>query len=341
MSTRACVTALEQYIRLEAVGRWREGSEDVWREVLVSFGNASLVLSDFEEHPLTHWSLAAVERTDGGGPVARYAPDAESGEVLEVRDVPMIEAIAATAEMARIHGTVRKRRPWGLLGFCALVLAGVAMLGVWGPGLLRERALGLVSPEHAALISQDVEQALGVEACGTPAGLAALASLEARLNARVSVMPWERPRMAVLPAGAIVLSQKVVEEAGSAEEIAGWIALGQARGEATSPLAAWVETRDLWEVIWFLGTGEISGKDVGWMAGRLRSGRLVVDLETVEATAARLEAADVNAAPFRMAVAPLVPAHERGAVTAEAARDAPSLMNSDRDWVALQNICSG
>lgn len=333
------VTALDQYIRLEATGRWRETPGADWREVLVSFGNASLVLSDFNEHPLTHWSLAAVERIDPGGDLATYAPDPNSGELLEVRDGQMIEAIAATVAIARINETPKQRRWWPVLIGGAVATMVFVIAGVWGPNLLRQRALALVSQEQAELISGDVRDALGQPACRMPGGTTAMAILESRLGTDVSVMPWDRPRLAVLPDGTVLLSRTIVEGAASAEELAGWVALGRVTEKIASPLVRWIETRTLREVLGFLGTGEITERDIDWMAATLREGRLTVSLQLVADTVDALQGVEVNPAPFQMAVAPLVPANERAGVTAVEAAAGATLIDKDRDWVALQNIC--
>ena len=54
------MTALDRYLRLEAVGLWRERADAPAREVIVSFGRSTLVLTDLEERPLGHWALAGV-----------------------------------------------------------------------------------------------------------------------------------------------------------------------------------------------------------------------------------------------------------------------------------------
>ena len=56
------MTALQKYERLEATGLWRETPDGQRREVVVSIGDATLVISDLNDTALTHWSLAAVER---------------------------------------------------------------------------------------------------------------------------------------------------------------------------------------------------------------------------------------------------------------------------------------
>ena len=61
------MTALKTYERLECTGLWRLDRETQRREVVVSFGQASLVLNNIQNKPLTHWSLAAIEMHKGEG----------------------------------------------------------------------------------------------------------------------------------------------------------------------------------------------------------------------------------------------------------------------------------
>ena len=89
------MTAVTQYQRLEASGLWRASAEDQRREVIVSIGDATLVISDMNDRALTHWSLAAVERHNPGETPAVYGPDGDQTETLELAadEVEMIEAI--------------------------------------------------------------------------------------------------------------------------------------------------------------------------------------------------------------------------------------------------------
>jgi hypothetical protein len=72
------MTVLEQYRRLESLGLWRDGPDDQRREVVVSLGEATLVVSTPSETALTHWSLPAIERLNPGRTPALYAPGAEA-----------------------------------------------------------------------------------------------------------------------------------------------------------------------------------------------------------------------------------------------------------------------
>ena len=91
-------TALRQFQRLEAPGSWRPAPNAQLREVVVSIGEATLILSDPKsDAPLTHWSLPAIQRVNPGATPAVYTPvtTAEDAgyETLEIDDRWMIDAI--------------------------------------------------------------------------------------------------------------------------------------------------------------------------------------------------------------------------------------------------------
>lgn len=103
------MTALDRYTRLEALGQWREAPDQDPQEVVVSFGNATLVLSDLNENPLCHWAMAATSRMSFKGSKAVYTPDMEGFETLEIDDAEMVEAIA---QVSRAAVTINRRTPW-------------------------------------------------------------------------------------------------------------------------------------------------------------------------------------------------------------------------------------
>ncbi len=54
------MTALTEYDRLECAAVWRAAPEAQRRDVFVSVGDATLVITDNADRVLAHWSLAAV-----------------------------------------------------------------------------------------------------------------------------------------------------------------------------------------------------------------------------------------------------------------------------------------
>jgi len=101
------MTALTKYARLEATALWRASSDEQRREVVVSIGDATLVIIDMNNQPLTHWSLAAVERANPDQRPAIFYPDGDPGETLELpeAEAEMIDAIET------LRKAIEKTRP--------------------------------------------------------------------------------------------------------------------------------------------------------------------------------------------------------------------------------------
>ena len=101
------MTALDKYARLEAEGLWREQEDAQRKNVIVSIGSASLIITDAQDRPLTHWSIAAIARENPGKFPALYRPDGDAGESLELAESEkqMIDAIE------KLRRAVEKRRP--------------------------------------------------------------------------------------------------------------------------------------------------------------------------------------------------------------------------------------
>ena len=115
---------------------WTAAPDAPLREVIVSVGDATLVLSDPRtDRPLSHWSLPAVVQLNPGVTPAIYAPTTTGeDETVTIDDPLMIEAIA------RVQGAVASHRAHtGRLRNGLLVLAILAALGwlvFWLPGAL-------------------------------------------------------------------------------------------------------------------------------------------------------------------------------------------------------------
>jgi len=138
------MTALTEFSRLESGGLWRPAPDAQRREVVVSLGDATLVISDTAARPLAHWSLPAVSRLNVGERPAVFSPDVGATETLEISDDMMIDA------MEKVRKTVKRRRskPGRLRG--TLMLATVLGIGAlaffWLPDALVRQAESVVPP---------------------------------------------------------------------------------------------------------------------------------------------------------------------------------------------------
>ena len=153
------MTALEQYSRLEATGLWREAPDAQRRDVLVSLGDATLMISTLSEVALAHWSLPAVARLNPGRRPALYSPGADTEERLEIDDPDMITAIET------VRAAIDRKRPHpGRLRFWIGAGLAAAMLGLavfWLPGALTRQTVALLPEASRAEIGTRLLQEIG------------------------------------------------------------------------------------------------------------------------------------------------------------------------------------
>ncbi len=123
------MTALTEFQRLECTGLWRDAPGAQKREVIVSFGDATLVISEARSaRALTHWSLPAILRLNAGQIPARYAPAPDADEELELDDETMVAAID------KVHTLIAARQPHP--GRLRNLLLGAGLVAVLGIGIL-------------------------------------------------------------------------------------------------------------------------------------------------------------------------------------------------------------
>ena len=61
------MTALDKYAKLEAIARYRDGPSDRMREVVLSFGERTLMIVGMDDQPISHWPLINVHRLSEPG----------------------------------------------------------------------------------------------------------------------------------------------------------------------------------------------------------------------------------------------------------------------------------
>ena len=225
------MTALSDYQRLEATGLWRATQDAQRAEVIVSIGDATLVITDARERPLTHWSLPAVERANPGAFPAIYHPDGDPGETLEIAEdeaemIAAIEKLRTAIDRARPHpGRLR------LMVLLAITAVIVGLAVFWLPDQLRRHAVAVVPEVKRIEIGdallrhmQGVTGAPGAD----PVAATALTRLSQRLPdakgpAKLLVMPGGVKTTVSLPGGAILISRALVEDHSDPDILAGYV----------------------------------------------------------------------------------------------------------------------
>lgn len=337
------MTALKKYARLEATGLWRATPDAQRREVVVSVGDATLVITDMNDQALAHWSLAAVERTNPGKRPAIYHPDGDPGETVElpVDEKEMIDAIET------LRRAINRSRPrpgrLRLLSMLASVAAVTALAVLWLPGALQDHTLKVVPQVKRAQIGaallERIERISGPR-CGDPSGVAALALLSLRLNAgTLAVLPDMTRDSIHLPGGLILLDRAVLEDFEEPDVAAGYIVVEQALRDIRDPLRNLLGVVGLWENFHLLTTGDVAPAALDAYAEHLMTAPEITPDRPL--LIARFEAAELRSSPYAYA------RDITGETTLDLIEGDP--MNgkltepllSDANWLRLQNICGG
>jgi hypothetical protein len=338
------MTALKKYQRLECSGLWRETPLDQRREVLVRFGEATLILSDPRSgEAMSHWSLPAVERINRGEDPPVFAPGRESTESLELDDPDMIAALEA------VHAAVKAAvaRPGRLRG---LILAGTTLALVaggafWLPGALVAHTASVLPLAQRADLGQraldDLSRLTGAP-CDNQLGLQALATLSERVFGPVDtpilyILPEGVDRPLHLPGDVIILPRKLAEQANGPEAIAGAALVERLRAKARDPIIPMLEHAGLRATFQLLTTAALPVTALrGYGEAALTAAP--VTLGTASLIAA-FETAQIPATPYALATDPdgtLLP----GLAAGDPYKGlAPSPLIPDESWVALQGIC--
>lgn len=358
------MTALTEFQRLEAQGAWRAGPDARLREVIVSVGDATLILSDPKsETPLAHWSLPAVRLLNPGEMPAIYAPGADQGdETLEIDDPLMIDAIG------RVDRAIKRRRahPGRLRGVTGLV-AAVVLIGaaaLWLPGATIRHAARIAPPAQAQAIGRsilaDMTQTTGA-ACDSATGQQVMAHLAARLlgdGAQIHVLGPPMTGARRLPGGQFALDRSLIELPTAPDAAAAWL-LAAALGETPdAALLAALERAGFTDVARLLTTAHLPVRRMaGYGRDLMTAPPPLPDAATLRAALAQRgigEESVLAALPPGDPLAALLsgtadgvasPAaiSGDGAAAPDPATPAPEQpagpLLTDQQWLALQQIC--
>jgi hypothetical protein len=233
------LTALKQYQRLECSGLWQDQPGAQRRDVVVSFGSASLVLKDpRSDDALSHWSLPAIIRDNPGHMPALYRPGPDSAEGLELSDTDMVTAL----DTVRRAIEAARPRPGRLRGAIYL-MAGMGLGGAaigWLPDAVRTRTADMVPASARAEIGlmafDDITRLTGAP-CTEPTAQAALAALSTRLFGATNppillVMRDGLAEARPLPGDIILLPQALIRDETGPQPLA--MAMLTAAGQAAT-----------------------------------------------------------------------------------------------------------
>lgn len=341
------MTALSEYHRLEASGLWRASPEAQRSEVIVSIGDATLVITDMQDRALAHWSLAAVDRANPGMTPAIYHPDGDPGETLELaeNEDQMAEAIE------KLRAAIERQRPHpGRLRLVMLLASMAAVVGLavfWLPDAMRRHAVSVVPDvkrtEIGNALFTNIQTVTG-PACREAGGRDALAHLTRRLPApggggQLAVVRGGVKDAVALPGGTVLINRALVEDYEDPDVVAGYVVAERLRAQVHDPLDDLLSHGGLWSSIRLLTTGALDKEALNAYAEYLLTGARP-DLDE-DVLLKGFEAWRVRSTPYAYArdisgetTLPLIEADPYAKAT-------PEPVLSDANWLRLQGICGG
>lgn len=334
------MTALKQYERLESLGLWKESPKDQRREVIVSFGAATLVLSDQNGKPLAHWSLAAVRTRNSGEIPTIYEPDHGTGETLEIEDEQMIEAILQVRKKIRRVGPHPGRLRWILSA--TIVVCLLALVIFWLPSISADYAARVIPKAKAAQIGEDIinqtNRLTGLP-CEDPLSQHALRKFENWLlpdEGQIHIVDMGARFSAHVPGGNILINRVLIEENAGPEIAAGFVLMERARAAQNDPLTGMFRSIGTRGTLRFIANGALPEHGLAVYARKT----LTQPFERPDDTPllALFKETNLTSAPYAYALDP------KGESTATLIENDPVKAGytpklSDADWIALQSIC--
>lgn len=337
------MTALTKYDRLEATALWRATPQDQRREVVVSIGDATLVIKDLRDQAITHWSLAAVGRSGPGNDPATFHPDGDPGETLDLMssEADMIDAIDTlrrAVERSRPHpGRLR----W--LGAALSVGAVAAGLIFWLPGALINHALDVVPAVTRVQIGEDllrrIERVTG-QPCRAATASPALKTLALRTGTKDVLILRSGVRDSLnLPGGRILLNRSLVEDYEEPDVAAGFILAETVRIRQHDPLETLLKQAGLRANISLLTTGHLPATTLDAYAEHI----LLAPRPPVpdDALLAAFATSRIRSTPYAYG-RDITGEDTLALIEADPMRDiATEPLLRDADWLRLQAICGG
>lgn len=345
------MTALRKYRKLEGLGLWAGSVEDQRREVIVSFGEATLVIADSRSMKvLSHWSLPAVVQHNPGSRPALYSPDGAMAETLEIDDPLLIDALK------ELHAALQPRPNWiaryGRAITGALALGAVGLGALLVPPALVVHTAGIVPMAKRVDLSERLRfdlQTEGGRECHSAYGDPALGVLQRALfqtPARIIVMqnlPQAQPRVLHGPGRLFILDARLLDLAESPEALAGALIIAAQRAAQADPLEPLLRHAGAVATFRLLTSGDLPPRAAtGYGRVLVLSEATRPDIEPLLDRFAQAELSTRALIENPSALDPMLEdlADDLREGDPMARDQAPRELLTDGQWVSLLNICA-
>jgi len=339
------MTTQRKYQRLEASALWRDSISGRRRDVIVSLGDASLVITDKNERPLTHWSLAAVQRANPGAMPAVFHPDGDPDETLELgeSETEMAEAIE------KLRQVIDRRRPkpgrLRIISFLTVLMLFAALMIFWMPGAVRDYTLRVLPDVTERDIGngvlRELERFTG-RACTSSQSMRALYQMSQRLFDRpvsLEILREGVESVRVLPGNVIIISHTLVEDYDTPDVLAGYLLQLDLDSEPQSMLQNMLQDAGLVSTFRLLTTGHLPQAALAETAKGLLNTPAMTPDDTRLINAFYEQ--EVAMTPYALA-RDITGQGTADFLTADTTRPTPARpVLNDTLWIGLQGICGG
>ena len=251
------MTALKKYTRLETTGRWKANPSSEPIEVIVSIGSSSLVVSGFNENPLSHWSLLSIKCLSKTEKFSVFSPDSIVTETLEIEDQDMIEALLLiTSQENRSSKGRSVIKPL----FILLAILFVIFISTYIPSNLKSLTSSIISSEQELriikpLLSNHRNNAGPI--CQTEQGLLAIKKLQSLSknnyhHLSIQILKNQNSNVLHLPSGNIVFSQSFINKLEEPSELFAIIEKIEMENQSRNPLKDIIAEQSFLHLIKFL-----------------------------------------------------------------------------------------
>lgn len=332
------MTALEKFDRLESLGFWKETQTSQKKEVVVSFGKASLVMSDGKDTPITHWALHALEIIETTDEHTIYSTDKNGFETVEISDPTMNRAIVKIRKILRKPRSGRGRIR--MLSTAVIALCFSLLAVFWLPTALADYTTSVVSDAKAreigAKLMPFITQYTG-HPCRSDAATPVIQKMEDRLinhnGGKLFIADLGARYSTRLPGHIILANRALVENYPGPEVLAGFILMEKALQERDPVLHALFMEAGPIATLSFLVTGNFNDDILGDFAKNQMTRALVFPNTNV--LLVHFKETKISSAPFAQAIGNLSLADQ------DPVKGQYQPILSDPQWLELQSICEG
>ena len=374
------MTALAEYAKLESVGRYFDGESAQPIEVIVSFGERSLVMMGYNDVAIAHWPLASLRAISlPKDSAAQLVPYAGSDERLIISDREMLRAIRKVCPNLYRRQVDRKGVKRATVWATGAVMSLLAIVFLLMPALASQLAV-LIPPDREQQLGDTVVDQIQTffefttgrrpEICDHPAGQAALDTMTDRLAGqlalpyplRVAVVDHSMVNAFAVPGGRVILMKGLIKAADTPEEVAGVLAHEIGHVVNRDPTREALRAAGTAGIFGLL-LGDFFGAGVAVVVGEAMlkaSYQREAETKADETAYALLANAQLPTRPFadffrKMAeehgemegVLELIASHPGLGIRAERAAAADRIGDgefdpviTDQEWVALRGICN-